>query len=151
MPRLYLAIFSWNLSCKPMPNKLTCSTFSQLCDFVAQLVRALHRHSTGHGSESRWVTWNFQVHEKIAYIVQQVRWLYVHLVSTHAHNSFSIYNLNWTLLCWWDYFKATKTGNCEELWLVHRAVCSCCDWSSNCFGFGFSAVILLRGTICPEF
>ena len=21
------------------------------------------------------------------------------------------------------------TGNCEELWLIHRAACSCCDWS----------------------
>ena len=21
------------------------------------------------------------------------------------------------------------TGNCSDLWLVHRAVCSCCDWS----------------------
>ena len=27
------------------------------------------------------------------------------------------------------------------LWLVHRAVRSCCDWWSNCFGFGFSTVI----------
>ena len=26
---------------------------SQLCDFVAQLVRALHRHCRGHGFESR--------------------------------------------------------------------------------------------------
>ena len=32
------------------PNKLTCS---QLCDFIAQLVRALHRHRRGHGFESR--------------------------------------------------------------------------------------------------
>ena len=32
------------------PNKLTCS---QLCDFVAQLVRALHPHRRGHGFESR--------------------------------------------------------------------------------------------------
>ena len=31
-------------------NKLTCS---QLCDFIAQLVRALHRHRRGHGFESR--------------------------------------------------------------------------------------------------
>ena len=35
---------------KPEPNKLTCS---QLCDFVAQLVGALHRHRRGHGFESR--------------------------------------------------------------------------------------------------
>ena len=32
------------------PEKLTCS---QLCDFIAQLVRALHRHRRGHGFESR--------------------------------------------------------------------------------------------------
>ena len=31
---------------KHEPNKLTCS---QLCDFVAHLVRALHRHRRGHG------------------------------------------------------------------------------------------------------
>ena len=31
-------------------NKLTCF---QLCDFVAQLVRALYRHRRGHGLESR--------------------------------------------------------------------------------------------------
>ena len=29
----------------------------------------------------------------------------------------------------------------RELWLAHRAVCSCCDWLSNYFGFGFSTVI----------
>ena len=48
---------------KHEPNKLTCS---QLCDFIAQLVRALHRHRRGHGFESRWVTWIFQVHETIS-------------------------------------------------------------------------------------
>ena len=32
------------------PDKLTCS---QLCDFIAQLVRAMHRHRRGHGFESR--------------------------------------------------------------------------------------------------
>ena len=32
------------------PNKLTCS---QLCDFVAQLVKALHRHRRGHGFQCR--------------------------------------------------------------------------------------------------
>ena len=42
-------------------------TCSPLCDFIAQLVRALHRHRRGHGFESRWVTWIFQVHETIAY------------------------------------------------------------------------------------
>ena len=41
---------------KHEPNKLTCS---QLCDFVAQLVIALHWHRRGHGFESGWVTWNF--------------------------------------------------------------------------------------------
>ena len=35
---------------KHEPNILT---FSQLCDFIAQLVRALHRHRRGHGFESR--------------------------------------------------------------------------------------------------
>ena len=34
---------------KHEPNKLTCSP---LCDFIAQLVRALHRHRRGHGFES---------------------------------------------------------------------------------------------------
>ena len=48
---------------KHEPNKLTCS---QLCDFIAKLVRALHRHRRGHGFESRWVTWIFEVHETIA-------------------------------------------------------------------------------------
>ena len=36
---------------KHEPNKLTCSP---LCDFIAQLVRVLHRR--GHGFESRRVT-----------------------------------------------------------------------------------------------
>ena len=35
---------------KHEPDKLTCSP---LCDFIAQLVRALHRHRRGHGFESR--------------------------------------------------------------------------------------------------
>ena len=35
---------------KHEPNELTCSP---LCDFIAQLVRALHRHRRGHGFESR--------------------------------------------------------------------------------------------------
>ena len=34
---------------KHEPNKLTSSP---LCDFIAQLVRALHRHRRGHGFES---------------------------------------------------------------------------------------------------
>ena len=41
---------------KHEPNKLTCS---QLCDFVAQLVRALHRHRRGHVFESRSSHLNF--------------------------------------------------------------------------------------------
>ena len=48
---------------KHEPSKLSCS---QLCDFVAQLVRALHRHRSGHGFESCWVTWIFQVNVTIA-------------------------------------------------------------------------------------
>ena len=39
---------------KHEPNKLTGS---QLCDLIAQLARALHRHHRGHGFESRWDTW----------------------------------------------------------------------------------------------
>ena len=35
---------------KHEPNKLTCSP---MCDFIAQLVRALHRHRRGHGFEFR--------------------------------------------------------------------------------------------------
>ena len=35
---------------KHEPNELTCSL---LCDFIAQLVTALHRHRRGHGFESR--------------------------------------------------------------------------------------------------
>ena len=35
---------------KHEPNELTCSP---LRDFIAQLVRALHRHRRGHGFESR--------------------------------------------------------------------------------------------------
>ena len=35
---------------KHEPNELTCSP---LGDFIAQLVRALHRHRRGHGFESR--------------------------------------------------------------------------------------------------
>ena len=35
---------------KHEPNKLTCSP---LCDFIAQMVRALHGHRRGHGFESR--------------------------------------------------------------------------------------------------
>ena len=49
-------------------NKLTSS---QLSDFVAQLVRALHRHRKGHGFESCWRHLNFFrcIYETIAYII----------------------------------------------------------------------------------
>ena len=33
------------------------------------------------------------------------------------------------------------TDNCSEVWLVHRAVFSCCDWSEWLFGTVFSTVI----------
>ena len=48
----YITFLSYDIpfTGKHEPNKLTCS---QLCDFVAQLVRALHRHRRGHGFESR--------------------------------------------------------------------------------------------------
>ena len=45
--------------------KTSAIVTSQLCDFVAQLVRALHRDRRGHGFEFRCVK-NFQVHETIA-------------------------------------------------------------------------------------
>ena len=62
---LHITLLSYDIpfTGKHEPSKLTCS---QLCDFIAQLVRALHRHRRGHGFESRWVTWIFQVHETIA-------------------------------------------------------------------------------------
>ena len=61
----YLGNTNWHVKemGKHEANKLT---YSPLCDFIAQLVRALHRHRRGHGFESRWVTWIFQVHETIA-------------------------------------------------------------------------------------
>ena len=54
---LHITFLSYDIpfTGKHEPNKLTCS---QLCDLVAQLVRALHRHRRGHGFESRWVTWD---------------------------------------------------------------------------------------------
>ena len=58
----YMQCGVWN-QMKIWSSHLTCSP---LCDFIAQLVRALHRHRRGHGFESRWVTWIFQVHETIA-------------------------------------------------------------------------------------
>ena len=62
---LHITVLSYDIpfTGKHEPNKLTCSPLS---DFIAQLVRALHRHRRGHGFESRWVTWIFQVHETIA-------------------------------------------------------------------------------------
>ena len=76
---LHITFLSYHIpfTAKHEPNKLTCF---QLCDFVAQLVRALHRHRRGHGFESRWVTWNFQVSETIALIVQQERGSYFHMI-----------------------------------------------------------------------
>ena len=69
--------------------ELTCS---QLCDLVAQSVRALHWHRRGHGFQSRWVTWIFQVHETIAEIVQQVRGSYFHwIANTALHITFLSY------------------------------------------------------------
>ena len=46
---LYYTFLSYDIpfTGKHELNKLTCS---QLCDFVAQLVRALHRHRRGHCS-----------------------------------------------------------------------------------------------------
>ena len=38
---------------KQFESRSICLTCSQLCDFIAQLVRALHRHRRGHGFESR--------------------------------------------------------------------------------------------------
>ena len=62
---LHITFLSYDIpfTGKHEPNKLTCSP---LCGFIAQLVRALHRHRRGHGFESRWVTWIFQVYETIA-------------------------------------------------------------------------------------
>ena len=45
------------LTGKHEPNKLTCSP---LCDFIAQLVRALHRRRRGHGFESRISSFDFK-------------------------------------------------------------------------------------------
>ena len=49
---LHITFLSYDIpfTGKHEPNKLTCSP---LCDFIAQLVRALHRHRRGHGFESR--------------------------------------------------------------------------------------------------
>ena len=49
---LHITFLSYHIpfTGKHEPNKLTCSP---LCDFIAQLVRALHRHRRGHGFESR--------------------------------------------------------------------------------------------------
>ena len=50
--KCYITFLSYDIpfTGKHEPNKLTCP---QLCDFVAQLVRALHRYRRGHGFESR--------------------------------------------------------------------------------------------------
>ena len=49
---LHITFLSYDIpfTGKHEPNKLTCS---QLCDFVAQLVRALHWHRRDHRFESR--------------------------------------------------------------------------------------------------
>ena len=62
---LHITFLSYDIpfTGKHEPNKLTCS---QLCEFVAQLVRAMHRHRRGHGFEPRWITWIIQFHETIA-------------------------------------------------------------------------------------
>ena len=52
---------------------------SQLCDFVAQLVRALHRHRRGHGFESV-VSKFFRFMRQLLKTVQQVRGSYLHLI-----------------------------------------------------------------------
>ena len=54
-----------NLSnCLRWLNRIRAHDLCDAGDFVAQLVRALHRR--GHGFESLWVTWIFQVHDTIA-------------------------------------------------------------------------------------
>ena len=93
---LHITLLSYDIpfTGKHEPNKLTCS---QLCDLIAQLVRVLHRHRRGHGFESRWVTWIFQVHETIAQIVQQVRGSYLHLISNTAlHITLLSYDIPFT-------------------------------------------------------
>ena len=84
---------------KHEPNKLTCS---QLCDFVAQLVRALHWHRRGHRFKSRLVTLIFQVTwDNCLKIVQQVWGSYLHLISnTELHTTFL--STNWTLMFMFD-------------------------------------------------
>ena len=49
---LHITFLSYDIpfTGKHEPNKLICSP---LYDFIAQLVRALHRHRRGHGFESR--------------------------------------------------------------------------------------------------
>ena len=49
---LHITFLSYDIpfTGKHEPNELTCSP---LCDFIAHLVRALHRHRRGHGFESR--------------------------------------------------------------------------------------------------
>ena len=50
LSHIYILSYDIPFTGKHEPNKLTCSP---LCDFIAQLVRALHRHRRGHGFESR--------------------------------------------------------------------------------------------------
>ena len=62
------------------PNKLTCS---HLSGFIAQLVRAPHRHCRGHGFESCWRHLKFFrcTYGTIAEIVQQVWGSFLQLIS----------------------------------------------------------------------
>ena len=47
---------------------------------------------------------------------------------------------NRTMYAWFFPRFERVTSNCYELWLVHRAVCSCCDWSENLLWFWFSDI-----------
>ena len=54
------------------------------CDFVAQLVRALHRHRRGHGFSNPVESPEFfRFMRQLLKIVQQVRGSYLHLISKH--------------------------------------------------------------------
>ena len=88
----YITLLSYDIpfTGKHKPNKLTCS---QLCDFIAQLVRALQRHRRGHGFESRWVTWIFSGSRDNCLISQQVRGSWVLICLTNlAGNQSNWYN-----------------------------------------------------------
>ena len=74
---------------KHEPNKLTCSP---LCDFIAQLVRALHCHRRGHGFESRWVTWIFRFMRQLLKLSSEYEdhifiWFVYHVPGRHLLSS----------------------------------------------------------------